>query len=62
MFIGEMMAKEDINGCDEVGMSDASIQDLNDAKWTYALKKSLDLCDRNYVTYAVEMRGRVMVL
>ena len=35
IFVGEMMAKEDINsadGCDEVGMSDANVEDLNGAK------------------------------
>ena len=36
------MAKEDINGCDEVGMSDddANVEDLNNAKWPYAVKNS----------------------
>ena len=37
IFLGETMAKEDISGCDEVGMSDANIEDLNSAKWTYAV-------------------------
>ena len=38
------MAKEVINnfnGCDEVVMSVANVEDLNGAKWTYAVKISL---------------------
>ena len=29
------------NGCNETGMSDANVKDLNGAKWTHAVKNSL---------------------
>ena len=33
------MAMEDVNGCDEVGISDANVEDLNAAKCERMLSK-----------------------